>query len=125
MADFTARFTAGATVEQWTDPASGGVPTRINPFPEHPHRRHVGAVGVQVEITATVSGVEGEVDANLGGLLFAFHFAELPAFPPPAVSNPAGQSSVQRFTPAAVGHYSFKLKREEHGEIYFHLDVPS
>jgi hypothetical protein len=41
------------------------------------------------------------------------------------VSSPAGQSSVQRFTPVAVGHHTFKLKREEHGEIYFHLDVPS
>ena len=123
MADFTARYTAGATVVTWDDPASGGTPKRTRPDPEHLHKRHQGEVGTEVEVTATVAGVEGELDVNLSGLLFAFHFAELPGISPPAVTSPAGQSSVQAFTPPAAGHYTFKLKREEHGEIYFHLDA--
>jgi hypothetical protein len=123
MADFTARYTDGTTVALWTDPSAGGVPSRIRPFPERPHHRDVGVIGTEVEVTASVDGVEGEVDANLAdGFLFALHFAEYPVALP-LLSSPVGQSSVQRFTPSAAGHYTFKLKREEHGEIYFHLDV--
>jgi hypothetical protein len=126
MADFTAAFTAGVTVESWTDPVSGNKPSRINAFPEHPHLRHVGTVGVEVEVTATVNGVAGEVDSNLGGRLFTATFAETPSefllFPD--FSNPAGQSSVQRFTPDAAGHWTLRLKRlDGGGAIYFHLDV--
>jgi len=123
MPDFTADFTGGASVVVWQDPALGSQPSRINPSPEHPHRRHVGSTGVQVEITATVLGVVGEVDANLGGRLFIGELAESASAPKPAVSSPAGQSSVQRFTPTAPGHYTFVLRRESGGGIFHHIDI--
>jgi hypothetical protein len=123
MADFTVEITDGVTVETWSDPASLSVPTRINPFAEHPHKRYVGEVGTEIEVTATVEGVEGEVDANLDGLLFTLYYCELPGVVPPPQSSPAGQSSVQRFTPAAAGHYTFKMKRPEHGAVIMHVDV--
>lgn len=123
MTDFTARYTDGVTVEQWADPPQGSSPTRINAFATHPHLRHVGEVGTEVEVSATVGGVEAPLDGALGGRLFTFHFAEMPVAVPPAVSSPAGQSSVQRFTPTAVGHWSFKLKRPSGGSFFFHLDV--
>jgi len=123
MPDFTAAYSSGVTLEQWTDPPLGNVPTRINPSAAYPHRRHVGSTGVQVELTATVGGVVGEVDANLGGRLFIGDFAEAPEFPFPPITNPAGQSSVQRFTPQAVGHYTFILRRTDGGGVFVHVDV--
>jgi hypothetical protein len=121
--NFSVAYTDGVTVEPWNDPPSGGVPTRLNAFEEHGHLRHVGEVGTEVEISATVGGVLAPLDAALGGLLFTFHFAELPGIVAPAVSSPAGQSSIQRFTPPAAGHYTFKLKRPTLGAVILHLDV--
>jgi hypothetical protein len=122
MADFTAAFTAGTAIAEWLDPPSGGTPTRTNPFAEHPHLRRVAALGDEIEVTATVGGVAGELDSNLDGRLFFVLFIEWPG-PLPALSNPAGQSSVQRFTPTAVGHYSFKLERVDGGSVIMHVDV--
>jgi len=124
MAAFRSAFTAGVTVEAWEDPALGDVPSRINPNPEHGHKRHVGSVGVQITLTATVGGVVAPLDAALGGKLFKVFFAELPAGPPPALSNPVGQSSVQRFTPTVPGHYSLRLALDPlGGSIFHHVDV--
>lgn len=127
MADFRVAFTAGVTLEPWDDPASVSPdrPSRINPRPEHIHKRHVGEVGEQVEVTATVAGVAGPLDATLGGELFDLAFLEAPALPFPTTSSPAGQSSVQRFTPAAVGHYTVQLTRPNHGGVILHVDVDS
>ena len=113
----------GTTVSTWLDPPTISKPTRLNAFSEHPHRRAIATVGVEVEVTATVAGVEGEVDANLGGRLFSFFFAELPSLLVPSITSPAGQSSVQRFTPIAAGHHTLKLKRPEGGAILLHVDA--
>ncbi len=123
MPNFDAEFTSGTTIGVWSDPALGAIPTRINPAPGHPHRRHNGTLSSQVEITATVGGVLGEVDANLGGELFIGDIAESPVLPHPNVTSPAGQSSVQRFTPEVAGHYTFILRRENGGGFYLHVDV--
>lgn len=131
MADFSADFSAGTTLEQWTDPAlatSPFTPTRINVFTETPHRYRKGVTGSPITITATVpafDGVAGEVDANLGGRLFALHFAEIPQLPPPSVSNPGGQSSVQTFTPRQAGHYTVRMERSgaTGGSVFLHVDV--
>jgi hypothetical protein len=119
MADFRAEFTDGAVVQPWLDPALGDRPDRLNPRAEHLHRRHVGAVGVQVEVSARVGGVLAPLDAALGGELFLAFIAEAPVFPAP----PGGQSSVQRFTPLAAGHYTLRIVREAHGSLFVHLDV--
>jgi len=126
--DFSADFSSGTTLEEWSDPDSVSTPSRLNVYSETPPLRAVGTTGVQVEITATVpafGGVVGEVDANLGGRLFALHFAEVPSLPPPAISNPAGQTSVQRFTPPVAGHYSVRLERigATGGSVFLHVDV--
>lgn len=123
MADFRAEFTAGTIVVPWDDPALGARPGRLNPRAEHPHRRVEGDVGVQIAVSARVGGVLAPLDAALGGELFSAFFAEAPVFPAPALSSPAGQSSVQRFTPAVAGHYTLRLLRENHGSLFVHVDV--
>jgi len=128
MADFSADFTSGVTVTEWSDPPLGNLPTRLNAFTETPHLHAIGTTGTQVEITATVppfDGVAGEVDGNLGGRLFALHFAESAILPPPSISSPAAQSSVQRFTPALAGHYTLRLERVgvTGGSVFLHVDV--
>ena len=127
MADFRLEFSGGVTLEPWSDPAAilADLPSRLNARPEHEHTRHVGVSGVQVELSARVGGVLAPLDASLGGVLFAAFFLELPSFPPPAFSSPVGQSSVQRFTPVTLGHYTLQIAREGHGAIIVHVDVDS
>jgi hypothetical protein len=123
MADFRAEFTAGASPVPWDDPASGSRPGRLNPRAEHPHLRHEGSLGVQVSVSARIGGVLAPLDAALGGELFSAFLAESPVFPAPPVSNPVGQSSVQRFTPLVAGHYTLRMVREAHGSLFVHVDV--
>lgn len=126
VSDFDAAFSDGTTVEPWNDPASGGIPSRQNAFPDHPHLRHVAETGSPVEVTATVGGVAAPMDAALGGRLFSFYVVEWPlegTSPPPATTGAAAQSSVQTFTPPAAGHYTLKMKRPEGGSIYLHVDA--
>ena len=120
--DFTADFTSGTTLGVWSDPASGSVPSRINPRPELPHRRFNGTVAIQIEVTATVGGVAGELDVNLGGRLFQADLIEFPGVKP-ALTSPAGQSSVQRFTASSAGHYTLVMLRDEGGVVVMHVDV--
>lgn len=130
--DFTTVFTSGVTQSQWQDIArpagtidanDPGAPSRINPHIGRPHLRYMGVVGTQVQITATVDGVAGESDANLGGRLFTAWAIEHPQPAPLAWTTPAGQSSVQRFTPTTAGHYGIAMKREAGGMVILHLDV--
>lgn len=122
MPDFSASFTAGASLVAWTDPPDSARPSRLNPIIGHGHQRRVGAVGVQVTITATVGGVAGPLDGALGGRLFTGMFAEVPALAP-VISSAAGQSSILQFTPVKKGHYTFTLRREGSGGLFLHLDV--
>ncbi len=121
MANFTARITSGASLELWEDPASD-LPSRINPTSRRGHQRQVGSVGTQVTVTATVAGSSAPLDAALASKLFFGFFAETPTTPP-AISSPTGQSSVQRFTPNAAGHYTFVMRRHDGGGMILHLDV--
>lgn len=122
MSDFSARFTAGTTLATWDDPATASLPSRINPVTNRRHLRAVGTVGTEVTVTATFEGVDGPLDAALGGRLFFAWFPEAAGATP--ITSPAGQSSVQRFTPAFPGHYTFALCHEDGGGILImHLDV--
>jgi hypothetical protein len=123
MPDFGASFTGGTTLERWADPALDQRPSRINPDPLHPHRYRRSEVGEEIEVTASVGGVAGPLDAALGGRLFLGWFAECPTGNGPAVTIPPGQSSVRRFTVAAGGHYTYVLRRQGGGGIILHVDV--
>ncbi len=122
MPDFRAAFTSGVTLEPWADPADSTRPTRQNIIADRGHTRRQGTVGSEIELTATVDGVAGPLDAALDDRLFLVSFAEW-VEPKPALSSPVGQSSVQRFTPASAGHYCFAFRRDGGGGIFMHVDV--
>jgi hypothetical protein len=125
MANFRTHFTSGVVLKPWTDPDSVSSAGRLNPQAEHAHKRIVGTVGVQVELTARVGGVEAPLDGALGGNLFTASFDETPSVSLPVISSPGGQSSVQRFTPNVVGHYTLRMLRPSGGAIIHHIDVDS
>lgn len=131
MPDFTARPTAGFTVQIWTDPAFddpsddpdlGEFPSRINPLPGAPHRYYRIVVGLTVTIKATVGGVEGPLDGALGGRLFTSSFGEWP-MPGglPSISSPGGQSSVATFAAINAGHHLFTMRRTDGGAVLIPL----
>lgn len=128
MANFTARISAGATQENWLDPATATKPSRVEAA-EWPLRRWAAAVGGLVTAAATVAGVEGELDVNLGGQLFQWNFAEWPRTPgspgggPPALVKTAGQSSVIAFTPYVPGHHTLVGRRANGGAVVLHVDA--
>jgi hypothetical protein len=124
MANFRASFTSGVVLTAWTDPADADRPSRLNAKSTRPHQRQLGTVGTEVQITAVVDGAGAPLDAALGGDLFYTMWADYPTSAPlPAVSSPVGQSSVQRFTPAAAGHYCIVMRRANGGGIFMHVDV--
>lgn len=123
MPNFAATFSDGATLARWTDPPSEEQPSRINPAANHPFLRRRADAGELVEVSAVVGGVTGPLDAALGGELFVGWFAEYPSASPPTVAVVAGQTSVRRFTPTAVGHYTYVLRRVRGGCVILHLDV--
>jgi hypothetical protein len=125
MPDFSASFTAGATLVAWTDPPDVPPdalrPSRLNPIVGHGHQRRVGLVGVPVTITAKVGSVTAPADSALGGRLFVGTLAETPGSVPVITATP--KTSVQTFTPAVRGHYTFALRRQGGGGLFLHLDV--
>src|SRR5574341_3668 len=129
MANFTAAFTAGATLETWTDPATVSAPGRLNPSEGLSHKRYKATVGVQVTITMTQNGVVALLDSGLSGFVFKPWHLETPDGSPPGWSNPAGQSSVQRFTPTQVGHYALGIlfwnptTGAHGGSVIVHIDA--
>ena len=124
MPSFTARFTAGTTVATWDDHQGGGV-SRINPVPGRPQRYHRATVGVPITIKATVNGVEGRPDSELGGFLFSTDFVEYPDAVAPVTTSTPPFSSIQTFTPTMVGHYFLVLFRTNGGAVGLHFDVES
>lgn len=125
MPNFTARVTAGATVVDWDDPETPTAPSRINPPPTHPLRYLQVTPPDTLVVQATVDGVEGEVDANLGGELFQAHLAEWSGDYPPAFAPIPGQSSVVRvqLTAQHLGHHLLVLRRENGGAVVVPFDV--
>ena len=113
MQDFSVSV-SGATLEEWTD-------SRINSIVGNPQRHYVGTVGAQIEIRATVGGVDGPLDSTLGGRLFECWRAEGPAVFP--ITYDSGRTSVQRFVPCAVGHYTLGMGRDTGGSVIVHIDV--
>lgn len=120
MANFTVAVT-GTTVAVWTDPAVGARPTRLNASAANPHRYLLATAGAPVTFTATVGGVSGPLDAALAGATFTHHVSEAPVWPAPAITSPAGQSSVATFTPLAVGLYLFTMRRIDGGAVHVHV----
>jgi hypothetical protein len=131
MPDFDAHFAGGVTLAAWSDPArpegpttgAGGAPARINPIAGHPPGYFRASLGATVIVEAIVGGASGPLDAALDGRLFTTHFAELPIWPPPLITSPAGQTSRATFTPYAIGHHLVVLRRDGGGAIALHLEV--
>ena len=123
MADFTVRFTHGVQSVVWDDHQGAGS-SRINPHASRPSRYHRAALGAEVRIQARWDGVDGPLDAALGGNLFSSYFAEVPTAVGAIVPNGmTGQSSVQRFTPPVKGHYLWFMVHQDGGAVGVHLDV--
>lgn len=117
MPKFTVDVSGNVTVAEWTD-------DRLNPVPAHPHRYYeVVLTGGAVTLTATVGGIAGPLDATLGGETFTHSFAEVPVWPPPAISSPAGQSSVCSFTPKNLGLHLVMMRRISGGAVGVHFYV--
>lgn len=117
MPDFEARIASGAMLAVWTDPATADGPSRINPHPAHPPRYQRVELGSTVTVKASVAGVEGPPDSALGGRLFTTHFAEVPIWPPPAITTPPGSTSIASFVPNHLGHHLVVLRRQDGGAV--------
>lgn len=122
MTDFDLAIT-GVDLREWSDPSRTGWVTRLNPIFGRSMLRYVATVGQPVTLTATVDGVEGEVDANLGGRLFFAESREDPGCGPVGFSSASGVSSVQTFTPQTPGHYLLLMRRPGGGAYFIHLDA--
>jgi len=136
--DFSVSVTAGTTVQTWMDPARPagtlgtgdlGASSRLNSIVSHPELRYVGVIGTAIFLRAKVAGVVGPYDGALGGRLFTAWRVENPPWPGEAspyvfgFTSPAGQSSVQSFTPEVEGHYTIGFKRTAGGIFILHFDV--
>lgn len=127
MPNFTARIVGGDEVP-WFDLPSSTLPSRLNLDPDHhPSFRlfEVVATPVSIEVRATVNGIDGPLDAALGGNLFTAAWAEWSGSTPPAISYAAGQTSVVSFTVGFdhVGHFCLRLRRKNGGAVLLHFDV--
>ncbi len=123
LADFELKVTAGAVVVDWEDPQVGQTPTRLNATTGNPHKNYQALLMGGVVVKAIVGGVEGEIDANLGGRLFRCWFAEFPNGPVTTVSQVVGQSSVASFVPRVPGNYLLVFARELGGSVAVPIEV--
>lgn len=126
MPNFTLRPTSDVATVPWEDPALGERASRVNPSAVAPHRHFVVPAHEEVEVTVTPDGaVEGALDSALAGNVFVAWFAEVPGDRGlwPIITQPAGQSTVQRFTPHKAGHYTLVVRRLVGGAVIFHVDV--
>lgn len=125
MPNFTVAVTGtGKTVEVWSDPIVGTLPSRLNASTAHPHRYYQALQNTgPITITATVGGVSGPLDAALAGDTFSTSILEVPTFPAPAISSPAGQSSVASFTPTQLGLHFVVMRRINGGAVGVHIYV--
>ncbi|WP_437759473.1 hypothetical protein [Sorangium sp. So ce1389] len=126
MPNFTARLvpSADVTLQVWTDPSTSSAPSRLSPRDVYQHRYWRVATGTTVEVRATVDGDEAPLDADLGGTLFTYHWAEWTTTTPPVITSPPGQSSVATFTVENMtGHYLLFVRRKSGGGVGLHFDV--
>lgn len=123
MPDFTVRPTAGAVLEGWT---YADLPSKINPFTSHGHRRYRVPVGGSATFKCKVAGVEGPADGALGGRLFNWWWVEWP-LSQPAIASGGGFTSIATFTTTAPGHYVLGVRRDngvDYGPaVLFHFDA--
>lgn len=98
--------------------------SRLNPHPGHPHRKVRARPGVPFTFKATVDGVEGPMDAALGGRLFYCWPIGFPTGAAvPAFTAPAGQSSVRTVLLTTPGNYHFGMGRHGGGgAVLMHID---
>jgi hypothetical protein len=122
MPDFELKLSSNVDLVDWVDGASAARPSRLNAKEGHPAKRLSVPVGETVTLTAVVGGVEGPLDATLGGRLFSGDTHEFPSSAP-GWSSPTGQSSVQSFVPAAAGNYVVQLRHQGGGAILIHIDA--
>lgn len=133
MPSFTIAPASGVAVEPWEDPPrepgtagpdDPGAPSRLNPRAGTSHKRWVAAVGIEVEINASVPGLgAAPLDSSLGGDLF-YSWKVGPQPGGVTLAHDAGQSSVLRFTALAAGHYTLGMGRHNGGgAVIFHVDA--
>lgn len=125
MPNFTARLFSGGTVTVWSDPATATAPSRLNPNPARLHTYLRVAPSTSISVRATVGGVEGPLDGALGGKLFTAWWAHWSGPFPPAIVQPAGQTSVANVTFGAthLGHFILFLGRDGGGAVGIPFDV--
>lgn len=120
MPNFSIKPTFGTTVQQWTD---DDTPSRLNSVAARPPLYYEAYQSTTVTVTASVNGVLGPLDAALGGDLFTTSFAEVPIWPAPALSYPAGQSSAVSFIPSRLGMHLLTFRRSNGGAVSIHIYV--
>ena len=78
----------------------------------------------RVQVAAAVNGIV-EPDANLGGELFTYSFAEIPGPPfiTPSVIDDVGWSAIADFDLDVEGHYTLVVSRLNGGGVVLHFDV--
>ncbi len=78
----------------------------------------------RVQVAAAVDGI-AEPDANLGGDLFTYSFAEIPGPPfiQPVLTQDSGWSSIADFALNQEGHYTLVVTRASGGSVVLHFDV--
>jgi len=134
MPDFTARITTAGDVKVFVDTTAakpycrgGDAPSRLNARPGLPHRYLRFYPGDTIAFAATVGGVEGPLDAALGGRLFAITWAEWTGTYPLSITSPAGQSSVGSVViPTGSGwwgHHAVCFRRPEGGSVVVSFEV--
>lgn len=118
------RILNGATLTAWSDPATGSAASRLNAFPDKPLKywkvtQPIGFATVDVQIPATVNGVEAPGDAALGGKLFTSDWSTWSGTFPPAISFFAALTSLQivTITSAHIGFFCLRFARQDGGAI--------
>lgn len=117
MPNFEARITAGASRAVWVDEPTETKPSRLNADAAKPHTYRECIVGETVTVSAIVDGEVGPDDADLDGATFTTWFGEVPGWPAPSLSSPAGQSSVVSFVPVTEGHHLLVFYRTDGGRV--------
>jgi hypothetical protein len=125
--DFEARVVIGAGVvlAVWADPATIAAPSRINPNPTYQPKYVKVSPTATLVLRATVAGVDGPLDAALGGRLFQWSFVECAGPWPLSIVPTPGKSAEATIAMKAThfGHFSVLCRRDGGGGVVLHFDV--